>query len=168
MTANDHLSPGQFRNPLPGQPGNENVAWMNIHKVRRHREYDRYTPGWLDRAGPGSYDKLKSGIREHGIEHPIHVEYDHENHRAVIGEGNHRIEAAYELGHTAVPVVIDPGAGQDDRFSKMTGLPEVSTPQKLFAKPGEHTRPQDVFGREYGADPHAMKIGRELRRKDDY
>jgi hypothetical protein len=166
MTAQNNLNPDQFRNPLNGQTGRMiPVGWMDIHMARRHREWDSSTPGWRDREGPGSFDRLKSDIAEHGIETPLGLNYDHTSHKAVFGEGNHRLEAAYELGHQAVPVTVHRGQWMSDHFTTMRGIPDVATPQKQFDKPGDSSRPADIFGEQYRARTGSMKIGRELHYK---
>lgn len=165
MAASEHLSPDQFKNPM-GEVGGHKIGWMSTTLAYRHRQYDSSTPGWKDRGGEGSYDALKEDIAKNGIREPLGLAYDPDTHRAMFGEGNHRLAAAKELGHAAVPVYVRPASGYElDQMESMKGLGNVKTPQKLFSKPGDNTRPSDVFGDDYRADPRLMKIGRELHRK---
>ncbi len=51
------------------------------------------------------WDVLKNHIAQNGILSPIYLDYDPKTGRAHVSEGNHRIRAAQELGHTHVPVI---------------------------------------------------------------
>lgn len=159
------LNPDQFQNPMNGQAGREKpVGWMDTGKAWSHREYDSSTPGWRDKGGPGSYDALKADIQQHGIREPLTMQYDAGSHQAIVGEGNHRLEIARELGHKAVPVTVQRAYSfYQDRFNGMKGTPRVSSPPKLQGKVGDKTKPSDVFGDEYKG--HDMRIGRELHYK---
>lgn len=57
-----------------------------------------------NRKGP-QWDEFLADIKEHGIKHPIFITVDHgEGPR--ISEGNHRRDAAVELGLEEVPVTV--------------------------------------------------------------
>lgn len=51
------------------------------------------------------WEHFKSDIAEHGIKEPIFITVDH-GEQPKISEGNHRRDAAVELGHSHVPVEI--------------------------------------------------------------
>lgn len=51
------------------------------------------------------WDEFKDSIATHGIKNPIFITVDH-GEEPKISEGNHRRDAAVELGHSHVPVEI--------------------------------------------------------------
>lgn len=57
-----------------------------------------------NKLGP-QWDKFKSDIQEHGIREPIFITHDY-GKQPVISEGNHRRDAAAELGMEEVPVEV--------------------------------------------------------------
>lgn len=163
MSAEDHLGP-QWKNPMPG-PGSR-VDWLSTQAAWRHREHDRSVPGWLDRGEPGSYQKLLDDIRGNGIREPLKLAYDPARHEAMFEEGNHRLQAAVDLGHRGVPVEMTRRTAADDRWNAAAWRRPVQGEQKTTEKPGDRTRPRDVLGPGYRPDYSAMKIGRELHPLD--
>lgn len=51
------------------------------------------------------WDAFKSSVAEHGVKEPIFITVDHDK-QPQLSEGNHRRDAAVELGHTHVPVNV--------------------------------------------------------------
>lgn len=92
------------------------VAHVRIDKLWPHREWDHQADGHsYDREGGGPYagkhdvqswERNRQSVAEGGIEHPITLEYNPKAHSAYIGEGNHRLHWARELGHETVPVRV--------------------------------------------------------------
>lgn len=75
-----------------------------ISAIEHLMEYDR-RPGQPDAINPPEYyEALKKHISERGFEDPLTLEYDNATGSARIGEGNHRLMIAKELGMTHVPV----------------------------------------------------------------
>src|SRR6185437_3406275 len=54
--------------------------------------------------GP-DWEDFKADIAEHGIQNPVFITVDH-GKDPVISEGNHRRDAAVELGHTHIPAEV--------------------------------------------------------------
>jgi hypothetical protein len=51
------------------------------------------------------WDHFKGNIATHGIKNPLFITVDHDQ-EPKLSEGNHRRDAAVELGHSHVPVEI--------------------------------------------------------------
>lgn len=100
------------------------VEWIDPWDLHRYREYDR------DMDKPYVED-LKEHIRQHGMGEPIKLEYNQDDGSVHIGEGNHRLQIALDLGLKAVPVTVF-----------RTGR----VPQGRPAKPAPKTYPPDEFG----------------------
>lgn len=62
-------------------------------------------PGEHRNKQGAEWDRFKGDIAEHGIKHPIFITVDH-GEQPKLSEGNHRRDAAVELGHSHVPVEI--------------------------------------------------------------
>src|ERR1700689_2454637 len=62
-------------------------------------------PGEHRNRQGGRWDEFKSDIAARGIQNPIFITKDH-GEAPKISEGNHRRDAAVELGHEQVPVEI--------------------------------------------------------------
>lgn len=80
-------------------------AWYPIEEVLPYREYK-----WSRekaRRSPEEWDELKQKIKNEGFdpENPIIVLVG-KNGKAKIGEGNHRLAIAHELGLERVPVMF--------------------------------------------------------------
>lgn len=91
-----------------------------IDAIRHLREFDR-CPGSADANNTQEYwDGLRDHLAKHGFEDPITLEYNNETGNAKIGEGNHRLQVAEELGHTHVPVCCIKRSYDDPRMSKLT------------------------------------------------
>lgn len=80
---------------------------MSVDNLWKYREWDR--DPFLSRGGrsPEEYDELKQSIQKDGIKDTLIFQInrlENGNVEAYIGEGNHRIRIAKELGITKVPV----------------------------------------------------------------
>lgn len=79
-------------------------------------------------AGMHGNETDREGIERHkqsllsgsGFEHPVMVEFDHRSKRMVLGEGNHRVEAAKELGISHVPTRVVRSRISDDDMEYMS------------------------------------------------
>jgi hypothetical protein len=76
-----------------------------IDALQHLREWDR-RPGQDAGADQAYWDKLKGHIAEHGIEEPLSIEYNPNAGSGYLGEGNHRLAIAQELGMTHVPAYV--------------------------------------------------------------
>jgi hypothetical protein len=80
------------------------AGWLEIADVERFREYDRQG---ADRAmDDAELDHLTEAIRQHGILHPLGLEWSTADGHAYLGEGHHRLIAARRLGMQRVPVMV--------------------------------------------------------------
>lgn len=80
-----------------------------------------------DREG---IERHKAALSEgRGFTDPVMVEFDPRNKRAVLGEGNHRVEAARELGITHVPTRVVRSRISDDDMEYMSR--KGGTPQNV-------------------------------------
>ena len=100
----------------------ENVSTDFINDIIPKGNPPRYDVGKLDttsaginaRDFPGMYDEfletgnptLKESINNEGIKEPLMIFVGRKNGDMILGEGNHRLKAATELGIEEVPVVV--------------------------------------------------------------
>lgn len=115
------LHPDQFADAQPiyvGRP-DDDVEMVPLEAIQQVR------PGndtqWGVKGGE-SPEALASDIRTNGWAEPVVVQYLHDpsgvSHRAVVGEGNHRIEAAAAGGISHVPVrVVRTSLGREEMSS---------------------------------------------------
>lgn len=113
------------------------VEHVRVDKLWPHREWDHQPGGYsYERDGGGPYawkhdreswERNKASVAEGGIQHPITLEYNPRQHRAYIGEGNHRLHWARELGHETVPVRVH------RTYHDM---------HERYAVPGQHSLPE--------------------------
>lgn len=92
------------------------VEHVRLDKIWPHREWDHQPGGYsYERDGGGPYawkhnaeswERNKQSVAEGGIQNPITLEYNPKTHSAYVGEGNHRLHWARELGHETVPVRV--------------------------------------------------------------
>lgn len=79
------------------------AQYMRPADLLRYREY-----AWsreLNRHGAEDWDALREEIEREGFRSPARLAYNHETGMAFLGEGNHRLAIAQELGR-ALPVVV--------------------------------------------------------------
>lgn len=132
------------------------VEHVRVDKLWPYREWDHQPGGHsYDREGGGPYagkhdaqswERNRQSVAEGGIEHPITLEYNPKTHSAYIGEGNHRLHWARELGHQTVPVRVWRTSKEMESRYALPGahwLPEGEhIPQELDPKA---VLPQDWF-----------------------
>ena len=90
----------------------------------RSREYNK--------GGPDEWDSLKESIETEGIKDPL-VLFFGRNGVAKIGEGNHRLAVAQELGIDFLPVRFG-GFWQSVELNSNEELPTPSTPDRVTLK----------------------------------
>jgi hypothetical protein len=98
----------------------------------------------------------REGIERHkarllsgeGFEDPVMVEFDHRNKRILVGEGNHRVDAAMELGISHVPTRVVRSRISDDDMEYMHrkgGNPvDIDPGPSPFANQHEDYWPSDI------------------------
>jgi len=82
------------------------VEWVPLEDVHRIREFDRLDPIYDTGNSRSTVDNIKSSLLKNGFINPLKVSYNMNDRYAYLGEGNHRIIAAKELGLTHVPVTV--------------------------------------------------------------
>jgi 8-oxo-dGTP diphosphatase len=136
---------------------------VSIRALMPHREYDHgpgYSTGWdgtqyAPKRGPAEWRELVHSIREHGVQQPVRVHYDAEKGTAHLGEGNSRLNAAAEAGHTHIPAVVHP-----TRYGKEAPRFAVPGGPRELPRHGPDTlRPSEVLPPEYLHD--SRTAGRE-------
>jgi hypothetical protein len=113
----DHPNVDHYRSGGIGhQDGDETksvVGMVPTHVVDRYREHngtwdDTYGgSGMMHDAERAKIESIKDDIRSgKGITNPLQLEYDHKEKWGSLGEGNHRLAAAREMGVSHVPVRV--------------------------------------------------------------
>jgi len=82
---------------------------VDTKTLQQFAEFDRR----LTADGRATIDSLKKSIQQKGITDPLILKV-HPNGRAFIGEGNHRLQAAKELGIEQLPVRVHMNAHNSD------------------------------------------------------
>jgi len=124
---------------------NPNVEWVPIDAIDRLKEYDRADttqPKVLYEYARETIDELKQSIPTEGFKEPLIVEYAAGDRHAYLGEGNHRLAAAKELGLSHVPVRVMRNGEQRGELAGTHNAVEVPGYQ---ADPPPHNRvPADM------------------------
>jgi len=92
----------------------ERTEWIDINEVAKYREYDRlggHAQLRSEGAAQKYIDELKQDIKENGFKTELQIEYNPKNGLARLGEGNHRLIAAEQLGLKSVPVLVVRNSG---------------------------------------------------------
>ena len=116
----------------------ESTELMPIDEALRFAEFDRrVTPKF------GGIDKLKADIAKNGIKEPLILSYGVDTKNAIIGEGNHRLIIAKELGIKDVPVYAYrvselKGYKAGDMFGELSNKP---VPVRGYIKEGHIPTP---------------------------
>lgn len=76
---------------------------VDTELMLKYREFDRTFTGHNSKE---YLAELKASIRENGFKEPIMLMYDVNTGYAYVGEGNHRLMIARELGISKIPVVV--------------------------------------------------------------
>lgn len=73
-----------------------------VSELDKYKEWSRLTP----RDGDAAYQALKKDIEKNGIKEPVYITLTKDDDQALmyLGEGNHRLRAAKELGIENIPV----------------------------------------------------------------
>lgn len=133
----------QFPEPWRTQSNYAHYAeLMPVSILEKYSEYDRVRE---PRNTPEEMAALKQDIMQHGIRNPLTMLYDPWTGYALLGEGNHRLAIAKELGLTELPV----------RVLRVRGLtpdsmPEAKKVEGALIDPGaghvpENLKPSQVF-----------------------
>ena len=91
------------RNKKSGEPYYRSMELVPIEILKKYREYDRAKDPLLNEEG---YGELKADIMANGIQDISIIMYGTETDTAILGEGNHRLAIAEELGIQSIPVRV--------------------------------------------------------------
>jgi hypothetical protein len=84
------------------EPYYRSMELVPIEVLKKYREYDRLKKPMSREI----YEKLKADIMANGIKDIAIIMYGTETDTAILGEGNHRLAIAEELGIKAIPVRV--------------------------------------------------------------
>lgn len=114
MSAAEHLNSGQFgleTHDYEGRVGDSQHitrvqrGWLPTSAVANMPGARGEVPGeHRNKQGP-AWERFKGDIAEHGIKSPVFITVDY-GQEPKMSEGNHRRDAAVELGHSHVPAEI--------------------------------------------------------------
>lgn len=113
----------------PGAHWSKFAALIPVSQLVKYREFDRNTtPKYSHEDSQKTIESLTNELKAggvHALRSPLNMTYDHKNHWAYLGEGNHRLVAAIRAGITHLPVHISKeGYGMfDDRKAQRVGAP---------------------------------------------
>jgi GNAT superfamily N-acetyltransferase len=91
---------------LAGMDKHPHVGWVKTDALIRHREYDRADPSQGYSNSREKIDSIKREFQDHGQREPVVLIHDPDTDKAYLGEGNHRLAAAHELGWPALAVHV--------------------------------------------------------------
>jgi 2'-5' RNA ligase len=117
-----------------------------ISELDHLREWDR-RPGKDPQSAvdPAYWNELKDHIAKHGIGSPLSLEYNPRTGRGYLGEGNHRLQIAQELGQTHAPVYIYRSSKDDERMQPMHQPGAYSMlDNRGFSQFGQYMKPSDI------------------------
>lgn len=77
---------------------------MEIEQIELFTEFDRV--GGDKIMSDKEWQYLEDHVREHGVLHPLGLEWSTADGFAYLGEGHHRLEVAKRLGLKTVPVMV--------------------------------------------------------------
>jgi len=102
------------------------VDWVGkgeYHIMASIRELDKYKEhNWSrfkSRRGDAKWEELVQSIKKEGIKTPVQVFLYEDEKRIRLGEGNHRLGVAKELGIKKIPVVFFFYKGDKDKQAKV-------------------------------------------------
>lgn len=94
---------------LPGDEDRSVTGMVPLHVMERYREHNGnpYEDEGHSERDRQIVDGIRADLRSgKGLENPVMLEHDDVNHWGSLGEGNHRLAALREEGHTHVPVRV--------------------------------------------------------------
>ncbi len=116
------------------------VEMVPVRTLWKYKEFNR---GLKPRNGQESYDKLKADIQANGIKASLVLLYYVGNQALILGEGNHRLSIARDLGLKEVPTEVIRYNGVGSHAFKASNPP---TPIDGYV-PG-NLRPSQVLSKE--------------------
>lgn len=170
--------------PIVGRHEGEHRLVPISPKNTNYRHVMEYVPiDWLmERRGneyrhsPERMEQLRNEIQEEGLREPVLISTGKNSRTSIVGEGNHRVLAAHQLGYTHIPVraMVGSSAGNNRVLEGAHDEDIIPEPNKYFpsdAKPsrvmrslgyeGQPELPEDWWEKGYAAGG-ATDDGRDL------
>lgn len=139
-----HPNVDHYRDGGMGGVGEDHsvVGMVPTHVLKNYQEYDRTD----DANHPGSRERIearRADLRSgEGFHTPLMLLYDHKNHWAKLGEGNHRLAAAEAEGIPHVPTRVVRANLERDK-AEGVGAPATHN-DPGWSRPGWDYVPSDI------------------------
>lgn len=154
-------SVGWAYDPTGDQSVTSKVAGMDayaemvpIDAISHLREWDRRPGAPASGASPEYWEALKKHVAQNGFENPLSLEYNPWQGKGYLGEGNHRLAVAQELGMTHVPVFVYRTTKDDVRMKEIHPPGTYLMPDAYgHSQFGQYMKPSDI-GLPTGAEPY--------------
>lgn len=93
--------------------------------------------------GKTDINKLKDSISKEGLNEPVILTFDPKTKRAILGEGNHRVEALNQLGYSKVPTRMYRGTVDESEGTAIPFKMPADATQKVYY-PAD-ANPEDII-----------------------
>lgn len=138
----DGVRPGQTNDEIQARQGVwGKTEWVPIAFLKHLREYTR-----TDRIARAKVDQIKANILANGWTDPVIITIGKQTSTAQLSEGNHRLQAAEELGWTEIPARcwVQTDTHKHDQFlsREPVKLPMKPKPDEYFSA---DAKPSQVF-----------------------
>lgn len=152
------------------------VEHVRVDKLLPHREWQHQPGGFsytMDGDGPyapkhdaESWEANKRSVAEEGVREPLTLKYNPTTHSAYLGEGNHRLHWARELGHQTVPVRMWRTSEEMPERYRLQGRPKLTKDEHGYF-PQDGFKPSDVLPADYfPSQEKTAVIGPDGKRRD--
>lgn len=152
------------------------VEHVRVDKLFPHREWQHQPGGFsytMDGDGPyapkydaESWEANKRSVAEEGVREPLTLKYNPTTHSAYLGEGNHRLHWARELGHQTVPVRMWRTSEEMPERYRLQGRPKLTKDEHGYF-PQDGFKPSDVLPADYfPSQEKTAAIGPDGKRRD--
>lgn len=152
------------------------VEHVRVDKLFPHREWQHQPGGFsytMDGDGPyapkydaESWEANKRSVAEEGVREPLTLKYNPTTHSAYLGEGNHRLHWARELGHQTVPVRMWRTSEEMPERYRLQGRPKLTKDEHGYFPQGGF-KPSDVLPADYFPNQEkTAAIGPDGKRRD--
>src|SRR5690606_13979245 len=152
------------------------VEHVRVDKLFPHREWQHQPGGFsytMDGDGPyapkydaESWEANKRSVAEEGVREPLTLKYNPTTHSAYLGEGNHRLHWARELGHQTVPVRMWRTSEEMPERYRLQGRPKLTKDEHGYFPQGGF-KPSDVLPADYfPSQEKTAAIGPDGKRRD--
>jgi len=135
----------------------ETTELVPVDELFKYAEFDRKTSPMMSAK---QYQELKADIAKNGIKEPLLLNYGAKDRIAVLGEGNHRLAIARELGMTDIPVRVT-GTQANIKGQRGKGFGRVKgTEPDRFGYVPSNQKPSDIGIKT--AQPKTPQVSKEV------